>query len=271
DQTLCPQCFGDLYATIAVTLPIVGTREAWESLSPAWQETTALANWSLDQLMAAETPRDPSMDRLPDKPAVYLYGLARDHYPRWGRLPAAASLAVLRRIEQDWATDRYKVLWTHERARRVYQYPQPYATGDFKMATTAHEGEERLSVQARIGDARRTLVLSRGKGFRRQRKTLEAALSGPLGKAALTELTLMRREVHEGGHRPDQAVPGNGGAPTRRYRIMAKIVLLIPRPRRSEASGTLIVKTHPESLIEALDVKGDRIWWLHADHARRIV
>src|SRR5690606_19031439 len=166
---------------------------------------------------------------------------------------------------------RYKVLWTHERAGRVYQYPQPYATGDFKLATTAHEGEERLSVQARIGDARRTLVLSRGKGFRRQRNTLEAALSGPLGKAALTELTLMRRAVHEGDHRPDHAVPGNGGAPTRRYRIMAKIVLLIPRPRRSDASGTLLVKTHAESLIEALDVKGDRIWWLHADHARRIV
>lgn len=225
-----------------------------------------MANWALDRLIENDVRRDPDAEKMPAMPKVYLYGLAKDDYPRWGTLPAAASLAVLRRVEQDWRSDRYQVLWTSERARRVYQYAQPFSTGDFKINTVTHENEQRIAVQAKIGPSRQTLILSREKGFRRQRQALQNVIHGPLGKDACTELTLYRRKANTGDHRESAS-----GEDQTRWRIFAKICVLVPRSKRKMASGTLIVKTHKDSLIEALDTKGERIWWYHGDHARQIV
>lgn len=270
-DTLCKDCFSEKYTTISLTVPVLSPKELWDTMSQQWSETTCLANWALDRLIANDVRREPDSGKMPKMPGIYMYGVAKEEYSRWGMLPAASSLAVLRRVEQDWRSDRYEVLWTQARARRVYQYAQPWSTGEFRLSSIEHEGKTRLAVSAKIGPERKTLILSGEKGFRRQRKTLQSVLTSDLCKDACTELTLYRRKANAGDHRENVSVNGNGTEARTRWRIYAKICVLIPRKKQKNASGQLLVKTHPESLIEALDKKGERIWWYHGDHARRIV
>lgn len=270
-KTLCKSCFAEKYTTIALTVPVLSPKRLWETMSQQWQETTALANWAQDRLIANDIVRTPEMEKMPKMPNIYMYGVAKAEYPRWGMLPAAASQTVLRRVEQGWRSDRYEVLWSNARARRVYQYAQPWATSDFRLSSVEFEGEDRLAVSAKIGAERKTLILSREKGFRRQRKALESVLKSDLGKDACTELTLYRRKANTGDHREQAAAGGNGKESKTCWRIYAKICVLVPRSKQKNASGELLVKTQSDSLVEALDKKGERIWWYHGDHARRIV
>jgi len=257
---LCKKCFAESYCTVAVTIPVIGTKEAWKIIKPQWYETTALSNWVLDNIIKHEKIRTPDQEKLSKKPKIYLYGEARDNYPRFGILPSSASLSVINRVERDWNTDRYNVMWSYKQSRRVYKYAQPYTISDFKIV----QDENGIKISARIGDDNHTLSLSNSKGFYHQRRRLRNIIK-------YTELTLYRRKANDGDHRSFEVERTNGQPIKRRYRIYAKICVVVRKESAIDKNGIIGVRTTKDSLVAAFDSKNKRIWWYNADHARRIV
>ena len=263
-ETLCKRCFGTKYAVRALTVPVVGMSDGylsdlWDILREQWSETTALANWASRELWTRDTVRTPDMDKFPKPPHVYLYGLARDNYHRWGILPSSSASAVLRRVEADWRADRYGVIWLSDRSPRKYKYPVPWSTNAFRVGL---DDTGRLFVSAKIGTQRRTLLLSRERGFRRQLISLKELAAGTHDR--ITELVLYYRPASIGDHRQSQQAAG------KHWRIFAKVICVLPLTTQ-ETAGTMYVRTDRDSLVLVVDARSKPVWVYHADHARRLV
>lgn len=109
------------------------------------------------------------------------------------------------------------------------------------------------------------LLLAGGKDFWRQLAGLKKVVAGA---AVSTELSLYPKDMFENGdgdHR--KSIDG----PSRRKRLMCKIVARFPLPAKDAAKPTKVfhLKTTGESFLYGWIDKEDRYWVINADHVRR--
>lgn len=260
----CSECWDEVYVPRAVTVGVAP--EDWSSfraaVNPTFAAVRAVANWAYSALHNAEKPREPNAEKMPKKPAVYLYGLAKDHCPFWGSLPASIANAVLRQVEQDYGSDRYEVVWTGARSTRSYQYPAPVPIPAQSWTLEKNDGQYVASMLVANGGRVTVPLFVR----RHQRAILDHILSVPLVRGAC-KLIEHRR------HNP-RGADANGRDSSNGSRYQSSIRLMISYyALREGARGTAdtqwSVSTTAESLLVAMDGE-DEAWRLHADHAMRV-
>lgn len=260
-EMLCPKCFGSRYVVRAITFPVAGPHDAtWpelrEALAAAWADATAAANYITTELYARDARRSPSDEKCPPMKPAYLYPALRERFPA---LSTASVVAIDHAQQGKYRAKRYEVIWTSGASLPNARYPQPLPIGSQNFRCSFGEDNVPL-VSVPIGQRRFTLRLRGGREFRRQLAAFRQIVSG---EAIPAELSLLRKRVQASAHRPS----ATGAGP--QTRLMAKIVAHMPREQRAGKSGTLLVRTDIDSLLFALDTKGERIWAYHADHVRR--
>src|SRR5690606_15301198 len=82
------------------------------------------------------------------------------------------------------------------------------------------------------------------------------------------ELSIYRKRVHDGDHRPQTTSRDNSGGPAIRYQTVVRMALWMPKTMR-EREGQLVVRTGGDALLTYL-VEGDEPRYIYADHAKRL-
>jgi hypothetical protein len=263
---LCGSCWKSRYILRAVTIPVAGPidgtwSELRESLKTVWQAATRLSNWAVSELAKADVVRMPTMEKLPKPPRTYLYPAARAIAPE---IDSGSVVAILHAVESRWRTRRYNVAWLARESLPNYRYPTPYPI----RSTDWHCGRDggTIVVNARLAGRRWKLRLRGGHQFCRQLTAVSQLLEG---KAVSAELALYERRVNGGDHRPSRS-ERDGGGQQYATRLMCKMVMWLPRKEAASGkAGTLFVRTDSESLLLALDIKGERLWVENCDQVRR--
>lgn len=256
----CPTCWDARYVLRAITVPVAGPAEgSWEdlrdALRAAFEASTAAANVTIQALARADAVRTPDLERLPPCPTPYLYPVVREAVP--GLDPQSAT-ALIRAIEGKYRAIRYDVLWLRKAAWPTFRYPYPYPVHNQAWGLSVSSGGDML-LSVRFQAQRRLLRLRSGPHFRRQRRALELAIAG---EAIRGELTLYEVGAHPGDHRSN----GSG-----RSRLMAKMVLWLPKREAQAASGSMLVEGTPESFLVA-SIPGSGVRWvLNGDRIRQQV
>lgn len=251
----------------AVSTPIAGPVDGtWEELRPAlaecWRGSTRLSNWAASELYKADVVRTPDMDRLPKFPGFYLYPGARALCPD---VDTSSVVAILHAVEGKYRKSRLDLIWRNAISLPNFRYPVPYPIHNQSWNATVGPGGEPL-ISARIGGRRWTLRLRAGDQFRRQ---LVAHRQIATGVALAGELAIYAVPENGGDHRPAVGVRHPGGGRSRTARVMAKMVAWFPRVEPGVRSGTLHVRTAPESFWTYHVGLDGEIKYLHADNVRR--
>lgn len=256
DAPFCPTCWGERFVLRAITVPVAAPiGRTWEelraALRTAFSASTAAANVVVQALAREDVVRVPELEKLPKCPTPYLYPVVREAVP--GLDPTSAT-ALIRAIEGKYRAVRYDVIWLRTAAWPAYRYPQPYPVHNQAWSLSAEDGGA-LVLSVRFQGQRWALRLRGGPGFRRQRRALESLLSGESlqGEASLYEVG-----ARPGDHRPN----GSG-----RTRLMAKLVLWMPKQEAREATGQMLVEGTPEEFLVATIGDGVR-WVINGDRIR---
>lgn len=252
----CSTCWGERFALRAITVPVAGpVGRTWEelraSLKVAFVASTAAANVVVQSLAREDVVRVPGMERLPSCPTPYLYPVVREAVPD---LDPQSATAIIRAIEGKYRAIRYDVLWMRTAAWPAYRYPQPYPVHNQAWSLSIEDGGA-LLLSVRFQGERWTLRLRGGPGFRRQRRALESVMAGD---SLQGEATLYEVGSRPGDHRPN----GSG-----RSRLMAKLVLWMPKREARESSGSMLVEGTPDEFLAASIGEGVR-WVINGDHIR---
>lgn len=263
DGYWCGECWNEMYVPRVVTIGV--TTDDWEALRKTLKESfgaaRSLANWAYSALLSQEPPRDPLAEKMPKKPNVYLYGLAKNHCPFWGLLPATLANTVLRQVESDYAADRYEVVWTGARSTRNYRYPVPLPIPEANYSITKTDDGYSASLSV-AGGQRITVALATRK---HQRRILDSLLSTPILRGACK--VIESRSYADG--EKNARVNGNGSPYSSRIRLMISYYaprLTVP----ASLEGEWRVSTGPDSLLIAADADSQEVWRYHADHVKRI-
>lgn len=261
----CPKCWNSKYILRAVTIPIAGPidgtwQELRESLKKGGKAATRLSNWIVTELAKADVVRTAEMAKLPKPPQTYLYPHARAIAPE---IDSGSVVALLHAVEKKWRAKRFNVVWLGKESLPNYRYPVPYPIRSSNWRCEK-EGEVIL-VNVRLVGRRWKLRLRGGHRFQRQLGAVRQLLAG---EAIGAEMALHERRSHGNDHRPQSTGRDSGG---QKYvsRLMCKMVLWLPRKEAKGKTGTLFVRTDSESLLLALDVKGERLWVENCDQAKR--
>ena len=128
DDIYCTKCWRDRFVLRAIVLPIHKPLESdWTYLKDAlrrcWKESTALANWAINEFAKADVVRTSQLERLPTMSRVNLYQEARAQFPQ---LNCQSVNAILRYAEKNYRRLRFKVVWLNEASLPVYRYPAPF-------------------------------------------------------------------------------------------------------------------------------------------------
>ena len=226
---------------LPVVEPLGGTwPELWSSLKEMWVLTTQASNWILTELYARDVRRSGD-DKMPPMPSLYLYPELRRKFPK---LAPKSAVHLEHSTQRKYRAKRYAVVWLSKSTLPTMRYPQPLPVDNQSWSTAFDEGG-RPVLSIRIGEKRWELRLKGGARYRRQLAALRVIVEG---MAARGEAALYSR------------VDGT---------LLSKIVAWLPRPPANERSGSLNVCTRPDSLLVAVDTKGERLWTLNGDHVRR--
>jgi len=269
-QVWCDKCWRSHYYIAAITIPVLGPANGnWKDLRAAlrlsWSQSTALSNWAISELYKADVTRDAAMGKLPKMPSVNLYQAARERFPD---IPTGSLSGVLHAVELKYRAKRYGAIWTCDESLPNYRYPTPFSCRrqDWKPGTDADDAPV---ISCRLAGKRWALKLRRGPGFRRQHAAFSKLLAG---EAQYTELALYRQRANGNDHRTGDTSKTAGGGQKVFHRIMAKIVMWLPRQHRYDRklNDTLTVCTGSDCLLYAVR-DGSHVWMYNADHARRWV
>jgi hypothetical protein len=270
----CSHCWAERYVLRAVTIPVVRPLGvSWSdfrlALGDAWAHSTALGNWGLSQLFAADRPREPGHSRLAAMPQTYLYPEAVRRFPD---LPSQTTAAVLRAVQRKYRSLRYAILWTAAATLPSMRYPQPFVSPNqswspgYVSAGKNGQGDKLPAVEVTLlRGLRIALQLRGGRDFARQRRDFANLVSGA---AIRGELSILRQRVG-GNENRNGMTDRDSGAQRAHFRVMLKMVGWFPRSRRAPAAETLLVRTGQSAFLIAVDGSGRRIWRLNADHVRR--
>lgn len=269
------------YSLRVVNLVISPSDGDWASfrstIKAAWSESQSLAQWALDECFRRDVRRTPeSPTKMPAAQKIYLYGLAKESYHRWGVWAGAYGSAncILRRAESKWRESRYAVLWTQSERPAIFSYPQPYVldANQWKLIPPG-ESDDRKQWRASIAMSGGRLIANLRRGNKSNRwgdKWTEAIEALATGNAIQAEAAILRRKVVSDDHR----VAGNSSenGVKSRFDYILKLVLFVPREERRDKKlkeKTLYVSTQPDCLLTILDEDRERLWSANYDHVRR--
>lgn len=258
----CASCWSERWVLRAITIPVAGPVDGtWddlrEDLAQCWSCATSVANWAVAELLKADVVRTPEMEKLPAMPRTYLYPGAREVAPD---MDTGSVVSLLQQVERRYRARRYQVVWQRRAAPPSYRYPMPYPIHNQRWRARRGPNGEAL-IEVPLAGRRWTLRLRGGAGFRRQLKAVHALIDEA---AVQGELALYQRRGSRGDHRPTADVK-------QPKQLMAKLVMWLPKRERSkEQSGTLVVRTDPNSLL-VYHMDGEEPRYIHADQARRWV
>lgn len=252
-QVICAACWSDRYMLRAITIPVAGPEspEEWPklrtALAGAWGDTTRLANWLMTEQIKADRVRKPEDTKLWPAPNPYLYPHARLVCPN---LSPAAVVAICNLVQRKYNTARLDVIWRGAASLPSFRYPMPYPVpAQAWSASYLHENVPAISVT--LQGERFCLRLRGGHEFRPQL----AAFAQLINETAVPcELALYRVTSHSSNHRPEEF----------RSRIMAKLVMWLPKPAVRERSGQMLLSRGADCLVIA-KVTGRTDWRLNAD------
>jgi hypothetical protein len=270
DTIYCGTCWRKRYMLRAITIPIAGpVGRTWPELRKAlalcWAQSTSLANWTVHQLAKHDIVRLPSMEKLPSSPKVYLYPEACRSFPN---MASQSVVAVLHAAEGKYRKERLNVLWRHAASWPDVRYPMPYPVHNKGWKVVRSENGL-ITITARLNNERWTLRLRGGDGFRRQLKAIALLLTG---QAIAGELSLYRQRANPGDHRNGTEDRAPGGGQRVMFRIMAKMVLWLPRPEPSaKRQQALMVQTATDHFFVASVPGREQPWVINGDHIRRRV
>lgn len=273
ERIWCGECWHRAYVLRAISVPVVrplGEGVGWPELRAALKEafaaSTALANYASTASYAAEQPREPGQKKIGKAPTPYLYPAAREKFPA---LPSQSVAGQLQRAQRGYACQRYDVVWTCAASLRSYRYPQPYSVPNQSWRASyepaGKEGGDKIPcVSVPLPGGRFLLQLRGGREFARQLRDFALIVSG---EAVQGEIAIIEQRSHS-SHRNGTAGRDSGGQ-RKTNRVMAKMVAWFPRRPATEKSGTLFARTDADAFLIALDLRGERIWSVNADHVRR--
>lgn len=245
EQYFCSECWRAKYILRAISMPVASPVDvSWEdlraSLKLMWQQTTAAANRIMTECYTKDVRRKPGEDKMPAMPRVYLYPTLREEFPG---LPAQTVASLEQACQRKYRAARYDTVWVAKAALPTYRYPTPFPIPS--QGWSARIQQERPLISLRIGDQRRELYLKGGPQMRRQLEQFRLIVSG-------------------------EAVPGEAAIYQRGKALMVKMVAWLPRPVSAGArTGTLRVRTAPDSLLVAVNAKDEVLWKYNGDHLRR--
>jgi len=248
DDACCPDCWRRRYMLRAITFPVVSPidgdwKEFREALAEMWAATTQAADWMMTELYARDVRRRDE-EKMPPMARVYLYPEARARFPQ---LPSQSIAALEQSVQAKYRAARLRVIWTCQQSLPTFRYPTPFPVPNqgWRAEWWPVENGEAPTVSVRVGERRFRLRLKGGPRFQRMRHAFEQIISGA---AEQGELALYRSGKH----------------------TMCKLTAWLPRPETATGlSGTLFVRTDPDSLLVALNAKDERLWALHGDHVVR--
>ena len=254
----------------AFELPIhgvdAGGRDGWALLRECWEQSTALANWGVTQLLSADVMRLPDMAKLPARPQIKgpahkgLYGLATDTLGLktgfWAGACISAS-TILRDVERKYVQDRYAVLWLRNKAPCTYRYPYPWPVHAQSWIGAGYDDAGKPWVRVALPGGHVMLRLRGGPEFGRQLGLFRQVVSGELPKL---QLVIRQQGTSLGCHRPTigKREP---------VRVMVKMVARLPKPPAKEGR-TLVLLTDPASFWVA-EIDNRQAWVLNNDYMRR--
>jgi hypothetical protein len=269
DDVYCAKCWRDRFVLRAIVLPIHKPLESdWtylkEALRRCWKESTALANWAINELAKADVVRTNQLERLPPMSRVNLYQEARARFPQ---LNCQSVNAILRYAEKNYRRLRLKVVWLNEASLPVYRYPAPFPVSNqaWKASFDA-EGKPVISVP--LMNDRVTVMLRDGRGYRRQLAAFKQIVEGD---AVQGELSLYRQKASTGDHRPGFTDRKSSGSARVPFRAMAKLIAWLPREVAPAPAlrGTLTARACGDSFLVVEGAGLSQPWVLNADHVRR--
>lgn len=245
EEIFCKACWRKGHLLRAICIPVVSPVEgSWTELRAAlkemWSATTSASNWIITQCHVRDVVRPPGGEaKMPAIVRPYLYPELRQHFPS---LPPQSLVSLERTVTARYRAQRYEIVWTGKRSLPSFRYPQPFPVHNQSWAPTI-QGDNPV-VTVRIADRKWSLRLKGGPRYRRQLASYRSMVSG---EAVYGEMALYEAGDH----------------------LMCKMVAWLPRQAPRDVSGALCVHTSPESLLMALNDKGERVWSYHADQARR--
>lgn len=272
-QVWCDRCWRAAFVLRAIAIPVVRPlNRPWpelrEALAAVWADCTACANWAVTQLYTRDCKRNGEA-KMPGMEKCYLYPEARQRFPN---IASNCVVSLLQATERKYREKRYEVVWTSGASVPNFRYPMPapYHNATWRASyEPAGESENSdkvpcVTVQVRDGD-KFTLQLRGGKDFARQLASFRQLVSG---EACQGELSIYRQRV--GGSENRGGVSGrDSGGQKAQFRVMLKMVAWFPRQAVYGLKGVMAARSDVDALVCAVDEKGERLWWLNADHVRR--
>lgn len=263
----------------AVTIPVQGPDatgnptemgEAWktlrEKLRGAWDASTMLANWAVQQLQRLDITRSAGDKKMPAMPKeIYLYGLFGQYANRSAWEGAAASAqSLLRMVEACWREERWETIWLYDRSARTYRWPTPFPIHNANWRLEkSDQGIWTCSLafpSGRIG-----IRLRNDRTMHYQRKRLEQLLSGD---AVAGEAAIYARPIQGNDRCNGLQIRGPGGRQD--YRVLLKLAAWFPRPQFGDVKreGTILIHTGNDALLYA-EQEGEEPWIYNGDELRR--
>lgn len=212
-------------------------------LHEMWAATTAASNWMVSEMYTRDARREPGATKTPPMPRIYLYPEARGLFPA---LPSQSVAALEQSVSKKYRAKRRDVIWTHAASLPTYRYPTPFGIPNQGWSVVIED--QRPVVSLRVGDRRIRLRLKSGPQFARQMQAVRQIVSG---EAEQGQMDIYRQ--------------GRGKTAS----VMVKMVAWLPRGRNQAAEGTLVVRSTPDALLQAFNLKDEAVWTYHGDQLRR--
>lgn len=269
----CKKCKASDFGMRGIVLPVlrpIGME--WpafdQAMRSAWSQSTCLANWCVQRLMAAETPRLPGQEKMPPPPRVYLYPEARELFPA---LDTQTLNGVIQYVTKRWNKQRLECHWLRKISPPTYDYPAPLPIPWKRCRLEFEDGRQkdgrqkdgRLLLTMPLGESGRVQVqLDRSFRFARQVGLARRILAGEI---QATEVSVYRRNVHGGAGE----ARANGGGNRTRTQTFVRISAWLPRQGSREASGIMTLSRGETCLWHATVRDREEPWVENADHVRR--
>jgi len=264
----CKKCKSSDFAMRGVVLPVLRPLDLeWPAFDAAmrsgWQQSTCLANWCVQRLLAAEPVRLPGQDRIPPPPKIYLYPEARQLFPD---LDAETLNGVIQYTTKRWHAQRLACHWLRRAAPPSYDYPAALPIPWKRCRLEFEDGRQkdgRLLLTLPLGSAGRIrLQLDRGYRFARQIGLIRRILAGDF---QATEVSIYRRNVNGGR----SAMRTNGGGNRTQTQTLVRFSVWLPKQARRQADGVMTLVRGETCLWHATVRDREEPWTENADHVRR--
>lgn len=247
----CSECWNKRYVLRAISLEVTQSMdctwdELFKKLKVMWEQTTQLSNYLVTQLVIADVHRRPNEakkpaedpNKMPGRPETYFYPELGEQFPD---LPPPVRASLEKSITAKYSKKRWDVIWSCRASLPIFRYPQPYPIPAQCWSAELVDGWP--IVNMRIGEGRLRLRLKGMPKYKRQLISFRDILRG-------------------------YAVPGEAALYEKGSTLMCKLVAWLPRRAQDGNYGdnVLFVRSTPDALLAALNVKEEKLWQYHASH-----